>query len=85
MVSTSTIRLNHGRMPRFGPISRQDLIKYLRGLGFEGPSQGGNHEQMVRGGLRVPVPNPHAGDISRALVGEILRKAGISREEWEKL
>lgn len=31
------------------------------------------------------IPNPHQGDISRGLLTRILRQAGISREEWEKL
>jgi hypothetical protein len=35
--------------------------------------------------LRLFVPNPHKGEISRPLLGEILREAGISRAEWERL
>ena len=40
---------------------------------------------MVRGTARVSVPNPHRGDISVNLLARILRQAGISREEWERL
>jgi predicted RNA binding protein YcfA (HicA-like mRNA interferase family) len=40
---------------------------------------------MVRGQTRLRVPNPHQGDIGRGLLARILRQAGISREEWEKL
>ena len=29
--------------------------------------------------------NPHRGDISKELLARILRRARISREEWEKL
>jgi predicted RNA binding protein YcfA (HicA-like mRNA interferase family) len=72
-------------MPPFGPVKRRDLIRYLRELSFEGPYAGGRHQQMVRGGTRVDIPNPHQGDISRGLLSRILRQAGISREEWEKL
>jgi len=36
-------------MPRFGPVKRQDLIRYLRELGFEGPYVGGRHQYMVKG------------------------------------
>lgn len=39
---------------------------------------------MVKGNLKVRVPNPHRGDISSALVSEIVRQAGISRTEWNK-
>ena len=35
--------------------------------------------------IRVRIPNPHRGDIGRRLLADILRQAGISREEWENL
>jgi hypothetical protein len=40
---------------------------------------------MVRGELRLVIPNPHTGEISRDLLARLLRQAGISREEWEQL
>lgn len=40
---------------------------------------------MLQGKKRVWIPNPHRGDISRHLLADILRQAGISREEWEAL
>ena len=72
-------------MPAFGPISRRELITYLRDAGFDGPYAGGRHQHMDKGRVKVSIPNPHKGDISRALLREILRKAGISIEEWESL
>jgi predicted RNA binding protein YcfA (HicA-like mRNA interferase family) len=72
-------------MPRIGPISRSDLIRYLRQLGFEGPYSGGNHQFMVRGDVTVRIPNPHRGDISTEFLVRILRQAGISRASWERL
>ena len=72
-------------MPRVGPISRQDLIRYLRVLGFDGPYSGGNHQFMVRGDVTVRIPNPHRGDISTELLVRLLRQAGISRTAWEHL
>jgi predicted RNA binding protein YcfA (HicA-like mRNA interferase family) len=72
-------------MPPIGPIKRLDLIRYLRQLGFSGPRSGGRHSFMQRGRQKVPIPNQHQGDISRPLLLEILRQAGISREEWEQL
>jgi len=72
-------------MPSFGPIKRADLIRALRQAGFEGPFTGGKHQFMVRGELRLVIPNPHAGEIGRELLARILRQAGISREEWEQL
>jgi predicted RNA binding protein YcfA (HicA-like mRNA interferase family) len=72
-------------MPPLGPIKRADLIYYLRKAGFEAPQSGGKHQHMKRGAVRVTLPNPHAGDISKSLLTRILRDALISREEWEKL
>ena len=72
-------------MPRFGPIKRDDLIAYLRRLGFIGPEAGSKHSHMYRGFTRVRIPNPHRGDISRDLLARILRQAGIDRDEWERL
>lgn len=71
-------------MPAFGPVSRRDLIRVLRALGFDGPYSGGKHEFMVRGDVTLRIPNPHRGDIGRELLARILRQAGISRDEWEQ-
>lgn len=72
-------------MPSFGPVSRKDLIRRLRTMGFDGPYSGGKHSFMVKGHLTLTVPNPHRGDIGRELLARILRQAGITRQEWEKL
>ena len=64
-------------------ISRRDLIKKFRNLGFIGPYSGGKHMFMSKGGLKIRVPNPHgSGDISDSLLHEILRQANITKEEW---
>jgi predicted RNA binding protein YcfA (HicA-like mRNA interferase family) len=72
-------------MPAIGPIKRRDLIANLRRVGFSGPYSGARHEFMVKGELKLYVPNPHEGDIGRALLLRILRQAGIDRREWEGL
>lgn len=78
-------------MPQFGPIRRSKLIQNLRELGFDGPysggnhHSGGNHQYMVKGQLKLFIPNPHQGDISGALLAKLLRQAGIERSEWERL
>lgn len=72
-------------MPVFGPVKRRELLRRLRQLGFVGPYSGGKHEFMVKGTLRVRVPNPHRSDIGKSLLRQILREAGIDREEWERL
>ncbi len=69
-------------MPRLLPVSRSELIRRLKVLGFEGPFPGKKHQHMKRDATLVLIPNPHAGEISVDLLSEILRKARISREEW---
>jgi hypothetical protein len=39
----------------------------------------------VKGELRLVLPNPHQGEIGRELLARILRQAGMTRTEWEKL
>ncbi len=72
-------------MPTFGPISRRDLVRYLRDVGFDGPYPGGKHQYMVKGELNLTIPNPHQGDISQALLARMLRQGNITRDEWEGL
>lgn len=72
-------------MPPFGPIKRKDLLRYLKELGFEGPYVGGKHQYMVKGEVRLAIPNPHQSEINRGLLARILRQAGIDRNEWERL
>lgn len=72
-------------MPAFGPVKRGDLIRYLRKLGFEGPYSGTKHQYMVKDDITVRIPNPHKTDISKGLLGEILRQAAIDKHEWEQL
>jgi predicted RNA binding protein YcfA (HicA-like mRNA interferase family) len=74
-------------LSRLVPVSRNELIRRLKKLDFEGPYPGSGHAYMVRelSGKRlyVKIPNPHHGeDIGVGLLAEILRKAEISREEW---
>jgi predicted RNA binding protein YcfA (HicA-like mRNA interferase family) len=72
-------------MPRFGPIRRRELIRYLKQLGFEGPYSGGKHQFMVKDDITVRLPNPHQGDIGQEFLVRILRQARIDREQWEML
>ena len=72
-------------MPKYGPVRRDVLITALRKVGFSGPKSGGKHEYMIRGSHSITIPNPHGHDISRNFLGRILKQAGISRDDWEKL
>ena len=72
-------------MPRLGPVRRAELIRYLQTLGFEGPYSGGRHQFMLKGAIRLRIPNPHKSDVGKELLSRILRQAGIDRGSWEKL
>jgi predicted RNA binding protein YcfA (HicA-like mRNA interferase family) len=64
-------------------VSRRELIRSLRTLGFEGPFSGGKHEFMIRGDLVLTIPNPHGTDIGLDLLARILKQAGVTRREWQ--
>ena len=63
-------------------ISWRKLVEKFRRLGFDGPYSGGRHLFMVRGKLKVRIPNPHRGEVSKGLLAEVLRQAGITADEW---
>jgi len=66
-------------------ISRKELLRKFKALGYSGPFSGGRHQFMIKGKKKIRIPSPHgSGDIDISLVKEILRQAGISSEEWDK-
>jgi predicted RNA binding protein YcfA (HicA-like mRNA interferase family) len=66
--------------------TRREIIRKFRKIGFAGPYSGGKHQFMIKGSLKVRVPNPHkSADVSDALLKEILKQAGIDLEEWRKI
>ena len=71
-------------MPRWGPVSRRELIRGLRTLGFEGPFSGGKHQFMIRGDVVLTIPNLHGKDVGVDLLARILKQAGVARREWQQ-
>jgi predicted RNA binding protein YcfA (HicA-like mRNA interferase family) len=69
-------------MSKLSHVSHSELVKRLKTFGFEGPYSGGKHLYMVRGNLRLTIPNPHKQNIGVDLLTKILRQAGITREKW---
>ncbi len=63
-------------------VSRRELVRRLKRLGFEGPFPGGKHQWMRRGALRLTIPDAHAGAINPGLIRRILRQAGITIDAW---
>lgn len=72
-------------MPKFGPIKRKDLIYFLKKCEYEGPFVGGRHQFMIKGSIRLVIPNPHKSDIIKDLLSKILKQAGIDKTKWEEL
>lgn len=70
-------------MPGLSAVSRRNLIRRLKQLGFDGPYAGGRHQFMLRGEVRLILPNPHRQDIGSSLLARLLTQAGLSRDEWE--
>jgi predicted RNA binding protein YcfA (HicA-like mRNA interferase family) len=69
-------------LSKLKPVSHNELLKGLRSFGFEGPFGGGRHLYMIRGNLRLTIPNPHREKIGIDLLMRILRQAGVPKEEW---
>ena len=71
-------------MSKLSRVSFNELVRKLNALDFEGPFSGGKHLFMVKGELRLTIPNPHRQDIGIDLVKRILRQGEIRRDEWER-
>ena len=71
-------------MTKLAPVTFKNLVSGLRRFGFEGPFSGGKHLYMLKGDLRLTIPNPHRSKVGVDLLIRILRQAGITREEWIK-
>ena len=49
-------------------ISRRELIRKFKALGFSGPYSGGRHQFMIRGRQKIRIPNPHgSSDVDKAM------------------
>jgi predicted RNA binding protein YcfA (HicA-like mRNA interferase family) len=66
-------------------ISRKELIRKFKAVGYDGPFSGGKHQFMIKGKQKIRIPNPHLSDIGVSLLKEILRQAGISSQDWDSV
>ncbi|MDP3764765.1 MAG: type II toxin-antitoxin system HicA family toxin [bacterium] len=64
------------------PISRRELMRRLRRLGFIGPFSGGKHQFMEKGNFKISIPNPHGNDIGVKLLDRIIKDLKISASEF---
>ncbi len=65
-------------------ISRKELVRKFKALGFSGPHSGKKHQFMKKGPLKIRIPNPHSKDISTGLVKRIIRQADITDNQWDE-
>lgn len=65
------------------PLKRREIIRKLRNLGYTGPKQQGKHPYMERDEETLTIPGEHRHDIPIWLQQQILRQAGISKNDWE--
>jgi predicted RNA binding protein YcfA (HicA-like mRNA interferase family) len=66
-------------------LSRKEIIRRFKLLGFSGPYSGRKHQFMIKGNMKIRIPNPHGKDIGPSLLKEILRQADISPEDWGQM
>lgn len=76
-------------MSRMTPLSRKELIRRLRRLGFDGPYHGGKHDFMLRTSdrmrLALPREDAKSREIGIELQKRILREIGVSTGQWTAL
>lgn len=70
-------------MPKLPPVSGQDLVAALGRAGFEQVRQKGSHVSLRKGELRTVVPLHN--ELARGTLHDILRQAGLSREDLLRL
>lgn len=73
-------------MPRLPTVRPRQLVQALEKIGFEIDHQTGSHVVLRRAsdGARVVVPW-HSRDLGRGLTLRIIKSAGLTRDEFEKL
>ena len=76
-------------MPNWSPCKRQDFIRRLRRLGFEGVFSGAKHQFMIIGQNRLTVPSN--AEYSVPQLRMMLREVGamldreMTLDEWSRL
>jgi predicted RNA binding protein YcfA (HicA-like mRNA interferase family) len=60
------------------------MVKKLRTFGFDPPRYKNGHPFMARGKFKLKIPNNHHETISEDTVSKVLKRAGISDDEWKR-
>jgi hypothetical protein len=76
-------------MPNWSPCKRQDFIRRMRQLGFEGVYSGSKYQFMVIGQNRLTLPSNSEYTVPqlRMMLREVNAMIGreITLEEWSRL
>jgi predicted RNA binding protein YcfA (HicA-like mRNA interferase family) len=74
-------------MPRLPVLSGREVIKALREIGFEERRQRGSHIILVKesDGVKKAVVVPNHNEIDVGTLIEIIRQAGLKKDEFRKL
>ncbi len=73
-------------MAKLPKISGKEMCKILEKLGFEKVFGKGSHVRFIhKDGRRTVVPVHDNEDLGPGLLLEILKQAGLTREDFEKL
>ena len=76
-------------MSQFSPCKRNEFIRRLRRLGFDGPYSGSKHHFMIIGQHRLTVPSNAEFSVPqlKMMLHETAQIIGrdISAEEWNNL
>ena len=76
-------------MPKWNPCKRQDFIRRMRQLGFDGVFSGAKHQFMVLGENRLTLPSneeysvPQLRMMIRVVEGMIGRE--MTLDEWSQM
>ncbi len=73
-------------MPKLPALTSREIISILRKKGFELDRVKGSHHIYIHGETKMRVVVPlHRKDLPKGTLAEILRQAGLSREELAEL
>jgi predicted RNA binding protein YcfA (HicA-like mRNA interferase family) len=72
-------------MAKLVPVTRIDLIRKLRNLGFDGPFVATRHQYMLQKSQKIFIPNPHGKDIGVPLLRRIIKQLDVTVEKFNSL
>jgi len=72
-------------MAKLVPVTRIDLIRKLKNLGFDGPFVATRHQYMFQKSQKIFIPNLHGKDIGVPLLGRIIKQLDVTVEKFNSL